>query len=173
MAKPAERDHVDAFLEEIQSELPPDIDLSVEGAVDRIMGLSRRLKRMMEETLAERDLTWGEWKLLGVLLHQGAPYRASPGKLAEHLDLSSGAMTNRIDRLEEAGLIKRLPDPNDRRGVQVELTPAGEKVYRQSTAAQARKEALIASALNERERDQLNALLRRVMLAFEAKERRD
>ena len=172
MTRPAERDHVDAFLEEIQGDLP-DLDLSVEGAVDRIMGLSRRLKRMMEETLAERKLTWGEWKLLGVLLHQGAPHRASPGKLAEHLDLSSGAMTNRIDRLEEAGLIRRLPDPNDRRSVQVELTPAGEKVYRQSTTAQARKEALIASALNERERDQLNTLLRRVMLAFEAQERRD
>jgi DNA-binding MarR family transcriptional regulator len=172
MAKAAERDHVDAFLEEIQGELPPELDLSVEAAVDRIMGLSRRLKRMLEETLAERDLTWGEWKLLGVLLYRGKPYRASPGKLAEHLELSSGAMTNRIDRLEEAGLIRRLPDPSDRRGVQVELTEAGEKVYKQSTAAQARKEALIASALNERERDQLNALLRRVMLAFEAKERR-
>jgi len=171
MAKSAERDHIDGFLESIRDELPADLDLSVEGAVERIMGLSRRVKRMMEETLAERHLTWGEWKLLGVLLHQGSPYRASPGKLAEHLDLSSGAMTNRIDRLEEAGLIRRLPDPNDRRGVQVELTDAGEKIYKQSTAAQARKEALIASALNEREREQLNALLRRVMLAFEAKER--
>jgi DNA-binding MarR family transcriptional regulator len=173
MAKTVERDHVDAFLEQIRDELPPDLDLSVEAAVDRIMGLSRRIKRMMEETLAERDLTWGEWKLLGVLLHQGAPYRASPGKLAEDLDLSSGAMTNRIDRLEAAGLIRRLPDPKDRRGVQVELTAAGDKVYRQSTAAQARKEALIASALNEREREQLNALLRRVMIAFEARERGD
>jgi|SRR5581483_7173096 len=171
MARAAGRDHVDTFLEEIQGELPPDVDLGVEAAVERIMGLGRRLKRMMEETLAERDLTWGEWKLLGVLLHKGPPYRASPGKLAEQLDLSSGAMTNRIDRLEEAGLIRRLPDPEDRRGVKVELTDAGAKVYKQSTAAQARKEALIVSALNARERDQLNALLRRVMLAFEAKER--
>jgi DNA-binding MarR family transcriptional regulator len=173
MAKTVERDHIDSFLEEIQAELPPDLDLSVEAAVERIMGLSRRLKRMMEETLAERDLTWGEWKLLGVLLHQGEPYRASPGKLAEKLDLSSGAMTNRIDRLEEAGFIRRLPNPNDRRGVKVELTAAGEKVYRQSMAVQASKEALIASALNVREREQLNTLLRRVMIAFEAKERRD
>lgn len=165
-----ERDHVDKFIEEIKDELPPDIDLGVEGAVERIMGLSRRLQRMMEETLAEHDLTWGEWKLLGLLVHKGAPYRMSPGKLAEHLELSSGAMTNRLDRLEEAGFVKRLPDPDDRRGVKVELTPEGHKIHRQSTAVQGEKEALIASALSERERDQLNALLRRVMIAFEEKE---
>lgn len=165
-----ERDHVDTFIDEIKDELPPDLDLGVEGAVERIMGLSRRIKRMMEETLAAYELTWGEWKVLGVLVHQGSPYRTSPGKLSEHLDLSSGAMTNRLDRLEEAGYIRRLPDPTDRRGVQVELTPAGKRLYRESTAAQGRKEALIASALSERERDQLNALLRRVMLVFEEQE---
>jgi DNA-binding MarR family transcriptional regulator len=162
-----ERDHIDRFIESIKDELPPDLDLGVEGAVERIMGLSRRLKKMMEETLEEHDLTWGEWKVLGILLHRGSPYRASPGHLAENLELSSGAMTNRLDRLEEAGLIKRLPDPSDRRGVQVELTPSGRKLYQVSTVTQAAKESLIASALNEREREQLNALLRRVMLAFE------
>jgi DNA-binding MarR family transcriptional regulator len=169
MAKTAEeqRDHVDTFLESIRKELPPDLDLTVEGIVDRISGLGRRLKRMMEETLAEYDLTWGEWKLLGRLLHEGAPYHLSPGKLAEYLELSSGAMTNRLDQLEEAGLIRRLPDPKDRRGVQVELTPAGEQAYRQPTATAATKEALIASALNHREREQLNAYLRRLMIAFE------
>ena len=79
-------------------------------------------------------------------------------------------MTNRLDRLEEAGYIRRMPDPDDRRGVKVELTPAGQKIYRQSTAVQGRKEALIASALSGKERDQLNVLLRRVMIAFEEKE---
>jgi len=169
MAKRAEqqRDHVDRFLESIQEELPAEVDLTVEAIVDRISGIGRRLKRMMEETLAEHELTWGEWKLLGRLLHQGPPYRLSPGKLAEYLELSSGAMTNRLDQLEEAGLIRRLPDPNDRRSVQVELTPAGETAYRQPTAAAAVKEALVASALNQREREQLNGYLRRLMIAFE------
>jgi DNA-binding MarR family transcriptional regulator len=64
-------------------------------------------------------------------------------------------------------LIRRLPDPNDRRSVQVELTPAGEQAYRQPTATAAAKEALIASALNGREREQLNGYLRRLMIAFE------
>jgi DNA-binding MarR family transcriptional regulator len=76
-------------------------------------------------------------------------------------------MTNRLDRLEKAGLVKRLPDPDDRRGVLVELTDAGQKKWRDSAGAGAAREALIASALNEREKKELNALLRRLMLEFE------
>jgi DNA-binding MarR family transcriptional regulator len=160
-----EQDHVDRFLESIRESLP-ELDLAVEGIVERINGISRRIKRMMEETLSERSLTWGEWKVLG-MLHQSNGYRRSPGYLAVHAELSSGAMTNRLDRLEQAGLIRRLPDPNDRRGVQVELTDAGIKAYEDSTAAQGAKEALIASALNAKEKEQLNGLLRRLMLVAE------
>ena len=171
MAKTEERDHVDDFLESIQDELP-DLDFEVEGIVDRIMGLSRRIKRMMEETCAEHGLTWGEWKVLGYLHRKAGPARrASPGQLAEHLELSSGAMTNRLDRLEEAGLIERLRDPDDRRGVQVELTAAGRVAYEQTTTAQAEKESLVASALSAREKKDLNALLRRMMITFEDFER--
>lgn len=158
-------DHVDRFLESIRDELP-DLDLTVEGIVDRINGLSRRIKRLMDETLTERDLTWGEWKVLG-LLRRSPDCRRSPGYLAVHAELSSGAMTNRLDNLEKRGLIQRLPDPNDRRGVIVELTDAGSKAYEESTAAQAAKEALIASALNDKEKDELNNLLRRLMLVAE------
>ena len=161
-----ERDHVDRFLETIRDELPH-LDLAVEGIVDRINGLSRRIKRMMEETLTERALTWGEWRVLGLLRHSSPEYRRSPGYLAVHAELSSGAMTNRLDRLEEAGLIRRQPDPRDRRGIQVELTEAGIKAYDESTAAQAAKEALVASALNAKEKEQLNTLLRRVMVTLE------
>jgi DNA-binding MarR family transcriptional regulator len=171
MAKSVERDHVDDFLESIREELP-DLDFEVEGIVDRIMGLSRRIKRMMEETCAEHGLTWGEWKVLGYLHRKAGPTRrASPGQLAERLELSSGAMTNRLDRLEEAGLIERLRDPDDRRGVQVELTAAGRETYEQTTTAQAEKEALVASALSAREKKDLNALLRRMMITFEDFER--
>ncbi len=171
MAKSVERDHVDDFLESIRAELP-DLDLEVEGIVDRIMGLSRRIKRMMEETCAEHDLTWGEWKVLGYLHRKtGSRRRASPGQLAEHLELSSGAMTNRLDRLEEAGLVERLRDPDDRRGVQVELTAAGREAYEQTTTAQAGKESLVASGLTAREKKELNALLRRMMITFEDFER--
>ena len=160
------KDHVDRFLESIHNELPH-LDLAVEGIVDRINGLSRRIKRMMEGTLTERSLTWDEWKVLGLLRQSSESYRRSPGYLAVHAELSSGAMTNRLDRLEEAGLIRRLPDPGDRRGIQVELTESGVRAYDESTAAQAAKEALVASALSAKEKDELNALLRRLMLVAE------
>ena len=103
----------------------------------------------------------------GLLRHSSASYRRSPGYLAVPAELSSGAMTHRLDRLEEAGLIRRLPDPSDRRGIQVELTEAGIKAYDESTAAQAAKEALVTSALTVKEKDELNALLRRLMLVAE------
>ena len=101
------------------------------------------------------------------LRRSGAPYRRSPGWLAEHLSLSSGAMTNRLDRLEEAGLVRRLPDPDDRRALKVELTDEGHQVWRDAIGAQAIKEASIASELDAEEKQQLTVLLRRLMLYFE------
>jgi DNA-binding MarR family transcriptional regulator len=169
MKQTEEHDHVDRFLEEIGPQLPG-IDLEVEGIVDRIGGLNRRLHRMLDETLAEFDLTNGEWKVLNHLSQVGSPYRRSVGQLAERAELSSGAMTNRLDRLEHAGLVRRLPDPADRRGVQVELTDAGRRAWEDSVSAQGAKEALVAAALDKQEKRQLNALLRTLMLEFERRE---
>ena len=143
------------------------LDPEVEGIVDRIGGLHRRFQRAMDETLAEFKLDWVEYKLLGLLSREGEVYRSSPGRLARIMELSSGAMTNRLDRLEEAGLVRRVPDPTDRRGVKIELTEAGERVWTESTSAQAQKEILVASALTKREQTQLNDLLRKLMLEFE------
>jgi DNA-binding MarR family transcriptional regulator len=85
-------------------------------------------------------------------------------------ELSTGAMTNRLDRLEEAGHVRRLPDPDDRRAVQVELTEKGKHTWEQAVVAQAEKEAVFTSALNDREKEQLTRLLRKLMLAFEQRE---
>lgn len=168
MAQEAEeQDHVDRFLVTIAEQLP-ELDLSVEGIVDRIGGLSRRFKKMLEETLAEHELAQGEWDVLGHLVRTGK--RSSPGKLAAKAELSTGAMTNRLDRLEERGLVRRLPDPHDRRALEVEVTDEGRRLWGATVDVQAAKEALIASALDEEEKDQLNALLRRLMLAFERRE---
>jgi DNA-binding MarR family transcriptional regulator len=76
-------------------------------------------------------------------------------------------MTNRLDQLEKAGLVRRLPDPDDRRGVLVEPTDKGSELWATAIGVQARKEALVASALNEDEKAQLNDLLRRMMLVLE------
>jgi DNA-binding MarR family transcriptional regulator len=161
-----ERDHIDGFLEQLGPELPS-LDLEVEGIVERIGGLNRRFHRSLDETLAEFGLTNGEWKTLCHLRQAGA---RSAGQLAERAELSSGAMTNRLDRLEESGLVRRVPDPDDRRGVQVELTDAGRRAWKDSVSAQAAKEALVAAALSDREKRQLNELLRRMMLEFERRE---
>jgi DNA-binding MarR family transcriptional regulator len=164
-AAPA-RDNVDRMLEVWKVELP-DLDLATEGIVERIQKLNKYVDRAMNETLAEFNLDRGEWRLLGALRRSGPPYRRSPGHLAEDLGLSSGAMTNRLDRLEAAGLIRRLPDPDDRRGLKVELTDTGWQAWQDSVGAQAQKEALMASALEQQEKEQLNSLLRRLMLEFE------
>lgn len=162
----AERDLIDDRLEIWAAELP-ELDIATEGIVERIQKLARRFDRAMDETLTDFELKRGEWHLLGALRKSGKPYRRSPGHLAEDLGLSSGAMTHRLDRMERAGLIRRLPDPADRRSLQIELTDAGWQLWQDSTGTQARKEALIASALTDGEKDELNRLLRRLMLAFE------
>jgi DNA-binding MarR family transcriptional regulator len=159
-------DNVDRMLEVWKHELP-DLDLATEGIVERIQKLNKYLDRVMNETLAEFNLDRGEWRLLGALRRSGPPYRRSPGHLADDLGLSSGAMTNRLDRLEGAGLLRRLPDPDDRRALKVELTDAGWRAWQDSTGAQAQKEALLASALDPAEKEALNGLLRRLMLEFE------
>ena len=120
----------------------------------------------MEETLEDHDLSYGEWKLL-CKLHSAPGRTSTPGELSAKLELSSGAMTNRIDRLEEDGLVERHRDPDDRRGVRVALTDAGAQAWVESTNTQAIKEKLIAGALSKSEQHQLNVLLRKLMLSFD------
>jgi DNA-binding MarR family transcriptional regulator len=162
----AKADAVDANLEIWARELP-ELDLETEGIIERIHRLERVVDRAMQETLDAFDLSHGEWKVLAHLRRAGPPYRGKPGKLAKRLDLSSGAMTNRLDNMETRGLVRRLDDPADRRGVIVELTDEGRKLWDAAVGAQAEKESLVDSALGEREKHELNDLLRRLMHAFE------
>jgi DNA-binding MarR family transcriptional regulator len=161
----AERDSIDGFLARCAVDLP-DLDLEVEGIVDRIQYLQRHLRRAMEETLAEHGLSHGVWCVLGHL-RRAEGQRQTPGQLARRSDLSTGAMTNRLDRLEQAGLVRRVPDEADRRSIQVELTEAGHDAWERSVGVQAQKEELVVAALTKPERGQLNDLLRRLVLEFE------
>ena len=160
-----EHDVIDEWMASWTADLP--LDREVEGIVDRIAFLNKRIRRMLEETLAEFDLNIGEWHVLSALWNSGEPFQSSPGYLAKRSELTTGAMTNRLDGLEEQGLVRRLPDPDDRRGVIVELTPKGRELWERSVGAQATKEKFVASALNATERKQLNALLRRMVLRAE------
>jgi DNA-binding MarR family transcriptional regulator len=156
------KDEIDRMISAWGAEIPG-VDLEIEAAVQRINWIFRRIRRRMDATLADHGLSYEEWGLLGHLSRSGAPYTSTPGKLAEMQGLSSGAMTNRLDRLEEAGLIRRRPDLNDRRSLQVELTRKGHKLWLDTVHAQAAKEAAIGAALNRRELEQLNNLLRKVL----------
>jgi DNA-binding MarR family transcriptional regulator len=162
-----EPDSVDAHLDVWRRELP-DLDLEIEGIVERIDKLKRYVDRTMQDTLEAYDLSHGEWKLLQNLRSAGPPYRGKPGKLAKRLGLSSGAMTNRLDNMERRGVIRRVDDPDDRRGVIVELTDEGRRLWDEAVGVQAEKESVVGHALTVAEREELNELLRRLMHAFEA-----
>jgi len=166
--KPGARDRADSLdkMLDVWVREIPGLDRLTEGIVERIQNLARYLDHSMETTLAEFGLDRRTHRVLARLRYQGPPYQLSAGQLAEGLGLSSGAMTNRLDRLEAAGLVRRLPDPDDRRGVLVEPTKAGHAAWDRATDTQAGREALIASALTKAEKEQLHSLLRRLMRAF-------
>jgi len=166
----AEQDHVDRFRERLGPLAALGVDLEVEGIVDRIGGINRRIKRGMEQVLVEHGLTFPDWQVLTALVLDEPDHRSSPGALSAELELSSGAMTSRLDRLEHMGFVRRLPDPSDRRGVVVELTAAGRTAWDSAASLQARREAFFASALSKAEQKRLNALLRKLMLALEHRE---
>jgi DNA-binding MarR family transcriptional regulator len=158
-------DQLDAQLDVWTREIPG-LDRLTEGIVERIDKLSRYFKQSMEVILTESGLPGRAYWVLTRLRYQGPPYRLSAGELADTMGLSSGAMTNRLDRLEEAGLVRRVPDPNDRRGVLVEPTEQGHAAWTRAAGTAASRESLIASVLSEREKEQLHAVLRRLMAAF-------
>jgi len=163
-------DHIDRFMQRLEVLPAGLLDPEVEAIVDRIGGIARRIKRGMEETLAEHDLTHPDWQVL-TALRLAPGNRSSPGALATDVELSSGAMTSRLDRLEASGLVRRHAGSQDRRSVVVELTPAGLEAWDTAAGVQGRREAFFASALTPPEQRQLNGLLRKLMLAFEAREK--
>jgi DNA-binding MarR family transcriptional regulator len=164
-AKRPNRDSLDDTLEIWAREIP-DLDPVTEGIIERIQILAFNVNQAMDETLAEYELDRRSFQLLGKLRRHGPPYRVSAGKLAGDLRLSSGAMTNRLDRMEHAGLVRRLPDPNDRRGTLVEPTELGHALWDKTVGASARREAEFSSVLSDAEKDRLHDLLRALMLAF-------
>jgi DNA-binding MarR family transcriptional regulator len=148
----------------------PDLDPLTEGIVERIHILAHNFDVSAEQTLAEFDLDRRSFKLLSRLRRFGPPYQRSAGMLANDMQLSSGAMTNRLDRMEAAGLIRRLPDPNDRRGTLVEPTETGHAAWDKAVGTMARREATIAAVLTDKERQELHRLLRLLMRSFPDKD---
>jgi DNA-binding MarR family transcriptional regulator len=163
----AARDHVDRFIDSLDLD---GIDPLVEGIANRLIGLGRRLQTSLDHVISTAGLSLGDWAVLTTLREAGPPYRRSAGQLAARAQRSSGTMTSRLDRLEAAGLVRRLRDPDDRRGVLVELTDAGLAAWQRAADAQLAEQSIVVEVLDDAERERLNGLLRQLMLAFEARE---
>lgn len=136
------------------------VDPVVEAVVTRIFRIGRYVDRTLAESSRRFGLNSSEYHVLAVLSESGP---RSPGALGERLLVSSGVMTNRLDRLESLGLVSRKPNPNDRRGVLVELTDEGGKTLDRLIADQISKELTLVSQLDEAELTRLNDLLRKMM----------
>ncbi|MPZ69225.1 MAG: MarR family transcriptional regulator [Actinobacteria bacterium] len=153
------KDHVDTILEQWTKERP-DIDNAPLAVIARISRLSRLFEKKTGETFASFGLSRSGFAVLAALRRSGSPYRLSPTQLYSALLVSSGAMTNRIDRLEEQDLVIRVPDPNDRRGMLVGLTPKGRKLIDEAYEMHVSAEKELLQQLSSAQRDQLSDLLR-------------
>ena len=160
-----ERDGVDLILEQWRRERP-DLDSSPIGVVGRVSRLARELEQRLEPVYREHGLEPGWHDVLATLRRSGPPYRLRPTDFAGALMLTSSGTTKRLDRLEQAGLITRGPDPDDRRGTLITLTPAGRTLIDNVTEAHLENERRLLSALTGAEQRQLADLLRTLQLGL-------
>jgi DNA-binding MarR family transcriptional regulator len=160
------QDHVDHILEQ-WAQQRPDLDVSPMGIIGRMSRLSRFLERSIAAVLARYGLNEPQFAVLAALRRAGPPHTLSPTDLYNGLLVSSGAMTNRLDRLAAAGLVERVPDPGDGRSLLVALTGKGQQVINEAVAAHTANEHRLLSSLSLEERAQLADVLRRLLLQFE------
>ncbi|MDM7855561.1 MarR family winged helix-turn-helix transcriptional regulator [Cellulomonas alba] len=146
----------------------PDLDVSPLAVLSRVTRLARHLDLQRRSAFARHDLETWEFDVLSALRRAGAPYRLSPGALLTQTLVTSGTMTNRIDRLVEHGLVERLPSPDDRRGVLVQLTDAGRARVDAAFSDLLDVERGLLEGLPAAEREQLAALLRALVAPFDA-----
>jgi DNA-binding MarR family transcriptional regulator len=160
------RDEVDRLVEAWRRERP-DLDLRPMEVLSRISRLGHHLDRARRQAFAEHALEPWEFDVLAALRRAGAPYQLSPGRLLKETLVTSGTMTNRVDRLAARGLVQRTPDPHDRRGVLVGLTVAGRVTVDGALDGLLAREQALLAGLDAAEQSTLARLLRTLMLPFE------
>lgn len=143
----------------------PQIDPEVEGIVTRVERIHRHFQDAFRASLGDAGLTKEEWKVL-MALHDSV---RSHGWLCHDLDVSTGAMTNRLDKLERRGLIRRAPDPHDRRGVLLELTQTGGSQLEDYMNAGAGRERELVDDLTVAEKQELNRLMSKLLASLQAR----
>ncbi len=145
----------------------PDLDVRPLEVLSRVTRLARHLDRARRTAFEAHQLEVWEFDVLAALRRAGAPYALSPGQLLAQTMVTSGTMTNRVDRLESRGLVQRLPDPADRRGVQVRLMAQGKDRVDAALADLLHRERDLLKGLSRTDQDELSALLRRLVAPFE------
>jgi DNA-binding MarR family transcriptional regulator len=145
----------------------PDLDVAPLEILSRVTRLARHLDRDRAAAFAGHELETWEFDVLAALRRSGAPYQLSPGQLVSETLVTSGTMTNRIDRLAARGLVVRGPDPDDGRGVLVRLTDAGRALVDTALAALLERERALLSGLDGEASGELAALLRRLSIQFD------
>lgn len=161
------QDGVDGILRQWRQERP-DLDASPMGVIGRVSRLARELEQRLDPVFARNGLEAGLFDVLATLRRSGEPYRMRPADLAQAVMLTSSGTTKRLDRLESAGLIVRRPDPQDRRGLLIELTPAGRQLIDTAVADHVAAEDRLLAALSPEDRDRLAGLLRILLLGLPA-----
>ncbi|MEZ0069046.1 DNA-binding MarR family transcriptional regulator [Streptacidiphilus sp. MAP12-20] len=145
----------------------PDLDVGPLEVLSRVSRLARHLDRARRAAFAEHSLEPWEFDVLTALRRAGTPYQLSPGQLLTQTLVTSGTMTNRIDRLAGKDLVQRLPDPGDRRGVLVRLTQAGQERADAALAGLLDHERAILGELSPAQREDLAGLLRQLVAPFD------
>lgn len=159
-------DEVDGIVSSWQIQRP-DLNVTPMAVFSRVLRLARHLDLARKTAFAAHDMASWEFDVLSSLRRAGHPYALTPGQLMQESLVSSGTMTNRIDRLEEKGLLKRAPHPEDRRAVLVSLTAAGRKRIDGALETLLAEEAALLGGLDESQAQQLAALLRQLLLPFD------
>lgn len=166
------RDAVDRLLEQWHQERP-DVDVSPIGVVGRVSRAARTLERGLQKEYSRHGLQSWEFDILATLRRSGPPYELTAGALASSSMVTSGAITNRIDRLVARGLASRAVDPANRRTVRIGLTPEGRRLVDEVLPLHVANEAALLEPLSDAEQRQLAGLLRKLLAAHEQRPARD
>jgi DNA-binding MarR family transcriptional regulator len=166
---PVLRDEVDELVAAWRAQRP-DLDVEPLQVLSRISRLARHLDIARRGAFADHGLESWEFDVLSALRRQGPPFQLTPGALLRATLVTSGTMTNRIDRLAAAGLVRREPDPRDKRGVLVILTGRGRERVDAALAHLLRRERALLAGLDTAERDHLAELMRILLAPFDAAE---
>lgn len=164
---PAQPDEVDGIVTAWRAQRP-DLDVEPLHVLSRISRLARHLDRARRTAFAAHGLEPWEFDVLSALRRQGEPYQMTPGALLHATLVTSGTMTNRIDRLAEAALVRREPDPRDKRGVLVTLTGLGRAKADDALADLLRRERALLAELDRHRVTELAGLLRTLLAPFDA-----